>query len=276
MCGDRPSLSGQQRQVKRGCCSACELRREPRKPEEGGAGRAQHCGREGVVGGDQAEGSRQSGGPSAEEARRDGAPGADGGSVSLRGQTRGAGSQAGPGWRQCLSRRTTGLEWASPHPCRGEQGQGGCRGTRMAFGGSSRQPRGGSSSAGLGGGIIGTGAGGWSVRSLVPAAAGVGARLAGGEVFGSHAGGVLEERGKEGQQGAGQGQAGQWPPQGGPWWVSQSQPSAGKVDSSGYSWKSPIGRGWGRGSGPDPGPREDGVRLRETVIPREQKLALTL
>lgn len=42
------------------------------------------------------------------------------------------------------------------------------------------------------------GADGWSVRGLVPAAAGVRARLARGEVFGSHAGGVLEERGKEG------------------------------------------------------------------------------
>lgn len=41
------------------------------------------------------------------------------------------------------------------------------------------------------GGAIGTwGADGWPVCSLVPAAAGVGARLACGEVFGSHAGGV--------------------------------------------------------------------------------------
>lgn len=42
------------------------------------------------------------------------------------------------------------------------------------------------------------GADGWPVRGLVPAAAGVGARLARCEVFGSHAGGVLEEKGKEG------------------------------------------------------------------------------
>lgn len=41
------------------------------------------------------------------------------------------------------------------------------------------------------------GADGWPVCGLVPAAAGVGARLARGEVFGSHAGGVLEERGRE-------------------------------------------------------------------------------
>ena len=59
--------------------------------------------------------------------------------------------------------------------------------------------QGGSSGAGIGrGGDWHVGADGWPVCGLVPAAAGVGARLARGEVFGSHAGGVLEERGKEG------------------------------------------------------------------------------
>lgn len=48
------------------------------------------------------------------------------------------------------------------------------------------------------GGALARGGRCWPVRGLVPAAAGVGARLARGEVFGSHAGGVLEERGKEG------------------------------------------------------------------------------
>lgn len=70
----------------------------------------------------------------------------------------------------------------------------------LAWGGLQKVWQGGSSSAGIGRvGHWHVGADGWPVRGLVPAAAGVGARLARGEVFGSHAGGVLEERGEEGR-----------------------------------------------------------------------------
>lgn len=69
----------------------------------------------------------------------------------------------------------------------------------LAWCGLRRVRQGRSSSAGIGRvGHWHVGADGWLVRGLVPAAAGVRARLARGEVFGSHAGGVLEERGKEG------------------------------------------------------------------------------
>lgn len=73
------------------------------------------------------------------------------------------------------------------------------------------------------------GEGGWSVRGLVPTAAGVRARLARGEVFGSHAGGILQERGKVGQQVPGRARLARGlfsVVLGG---VSQSQPLTGRV-----------------------------------------------
>lgn len=66
------------------------------------------------------------------------------------------------------------------------------------------------------------------MRSLVPAAAGVRARLARGEVFGSHAGGVLRrEGGEEGQQGPRQGRGSQRPPRCGPQ-QDEPEPSPGR------------------------------------------------
>ena len=123
---------------------------------------------------------------------------------------------------------------SSPCPCeegRGGEGRGGKGGRKGAGSGPGVRAEGPASGRGWKrqcwhgeGGAIGTRAGGRVAGrgGLVAAAAGVGARLAGGEVFGSHAGGVLEgDKGKRGSAGQ------RTQPHEGLGEVSQEQPEGG-------------------------------------------------
>lgn len=81
------------------------------------------------------------------------------------------------------------------------------------------------------------GADGWPVCGLVPAAAGVGARLARGEVFGSHAGGVLEERGREGAASAEFLGGAEQPVDVVLGRVSHSRPLGGRIQQCSHGWQ---------------------------------------
>lgn len=146
----------------------------------------------------------------------------------------------------------TGLGWESTCPCMGSGGARDRRGTRLALGGSSRQPRGGSSSAGLGvGEVIGT----WG-RWLVGARSSAHCRWSQGEA-GSWRGIWLScwrntagER-EGGSAGTRQGQAGQGPLQCGPWW-SEPKPAFNRQSKTvqDAADRAPQGGDWGRGHGP--------------------------
>lgn len=178
---------------------ALSVRHLPSSRRCGGLGPAGRVGAEGESGaGTEAEeaeppweasGSDRRGLCSGGEKRKShgGAPGA------LRTGARRAGASLGPsGCRAQRGRRTACGQKPREHRAAGGEGQAGVRARERG------RPQG-RRAAGQcwhgEGGAIGTRAGGRVAGrgGLVAAAAGVGARLAGGEVFGSHAGGVLEE-----------------------------------------------------------------------------------